>query len=398
MRTEMKQNQPVILSAVRTPIGRLGGALASLTTPELGALVVREALRRAGVAPDAVDEVILGHVIQAGAGPNPARQAAIKAGLPDTVPAWTVNQLCLSGLRAVALAAQAVESGEAEIVVAGGMESMSHAPFLLDGARWGYRLGDGMLRDALLCDGLMDPFQEAHMGCLVEGLARRYGLTREEQDAFAARSQRRCAEAQAAGRFTAEIVPVEVRGPQGQVTLVDTDEHPRPETTVEVLAKLKPAFEPDGTITPGNASGLNDGAAAVVVTTADRAAELGRTPLACLRSFAVAARAPEDFGVAPAGAIARALERAGLSLAHLDLIEANEAFAAQTLALGRDVGWDWEKVNVHGGAIALGHPIGASGARILVTLLYALLQHDGRFGLATLCGGGGLGAAMVVTR
>jgi acetyl-CoA C-acetyltransferase len=387
---------PVILSAARTPIGAFGGNFKNLSAAELGLVAIAEALRRAHVAPEEVNEVYMGNVLQAGLGQNPARQAARGAGVPDHVPATTVNMVCGSGLKAVALAAQAVRVGDGDIFVAGGMESMSRAPYLLPSARWGARLGSATLIDAMLHDGLLDAFSHQHMGEIAERWAERYGISREEQDAFALRSQRRCAAAMAAGTFNAEIVPVEVKGSKGETMLVRFDEHPRPDTTLEKLSQLKPAFRPDGTITAGNASGLNDGAAALVVASAEKARALGVPPLARILSCASHAMHPHEFGIAPAGAVHRALDRAELRLEHIDLIESNEAFAVQSLALTKEVGWDLERVNVNGGAIALGHPIGASGARVLTTLLYEMKRRRARYGLATLCVGGGMGIAMVV--
>jgi acetyl-CoA C-acetyltransferase len=388
----------VIVDGCRTPIGTFGGALKDVPAVDLGTVAVREAVRRAGVRPDQVDEVILGCILQAGIGMNPARQAAIKAGLPDSVPAHTVNKVCGSGLKSVMLAAQAVKCGDAEVVVAGGMESMSGAPYLLPGARWGERLGHGRVLDHMIHEGLTDAFHDIHMGITAENLAERYGITRAEQDAFAAESQARAQAAIREGRFKDEIVPVAVAPKKGEAKLVDTDEHPRPGTTVESLAKLKPAFQKDGTVTAGNASGINDGAAAVVVTSAERANGLGLRPLARIVAYASAAVDPRVMGIGPVPAVRKALEKAGLGADRIDLFELNEAFAAQSLAVLRELKLDPARVNVNGGAIALGHPIGASGARILVTLLYALRARDQRLGLASLCIGGGQGVAMVVER
>ena len=402
---------PVILSAVRTPVGALGGNFKNLSAAELGQVAIAEALRRANVSPEEVSEVYMGNVVQAGQGQNPARQAARLADVPDHVPATTVNMVCGSGLKAVALAAQAVRVGDGDIFVAGGMESMSHAPYLLPSARWGARLGNATMVDAMLRDGLLDAFSHHHMGEIAERWAERYGISREEQDAFALRSQQRCAAAMAAGTFNAEIVPVEVKVGNGQArrmralpdstgetTLVRFDEHPRPDTTMEKLSKLKPAFRPDGTITAGNASGINDGAAALIVASAEKARGMGVPPIAHILACASHAMHPHEFGIAPAGAVQRALDRAELRLEQIDLIESNEAFAVQSLALTKEIGWDLERVNVNGGAIALGHPIGASGARVLTTLLYEMERRRARYGLATLCVGGGMGIAMVVER
>jgi acetyl-CoA C-acetyltransferase len=387
----------VILSGCRTPIGSFGGVFKDVPAVELGAVVVREAVRRAGVRPDEVDEVILGCILQAGLGMNPARQAAIRAGIPESVPAHTVNKVCGSGLKAVMLAAQAVRCGDAEVVVAGGSESMSGAPFLLPGARWGQRLGHGEVQDHMIHEGLTDAFHDIHMGITAENLAEKYGLGRAEQDAFAAESQARAEAAVREGRFRDEIVPVTVPGKKGE-TVVDGDEYPRPGTTAESLSKLKPAFKKDGTVTAGNASGINDGAAALVVTSDTRARTLGSPPLARIVSYAAAAVDPRVMGIGPVPAVRKALEKASLAPAEIDLFELNEAFAAQSLAVLRELKLDPARVNVNGGAIALGHPIGASGARILVTLLHALKASGLKRGLAGLCIGGGQGVAMVVER
>jgi acetyl-CoA C-acetyltransferase len=388
----------VIVGGARTPIGTFGGALKGVPAVELGTVAIREAVRRAGVRPDQVDEVVMGCILQAGLGMNPARQAAMKAGLPDSVPAHTVNKVCGSGLKAVMLAAQAIKAGDGEVVVAGGMESMSGAPYLLPGARWGERLGHGQALDHMIHEGLTDAFHDIHMGITAENLVERYGITRAEQDAFAAESQARAQAAIREGRFQDEIVSVPVPQKKGEPVAFDTDEHPRPGTTAESLAKLKPAFKKDGTVTAGNASGLNDGAAAVVVASAERAARLGLKPLARVISYAAAAVDPRVMGIGPVPAVRRALEKAGLGADRIDLFELNEAFAAQSLAVLRELKLDPSRVNVNGGAIALGHPIGASGARVLVTLLYALRARDRRLGLAGLCIGGGQGVAMVVER
>ncbi|MBM4081659.1 MAG: acetyl-CoA C-acetyltransferase, partial [Planctomycetes bacterium] len=362
-------NEAVILSAVRTPIGNFGGALKDVSAVELAATVVAEAIRRASVKPSDVDEVILGNVLQAGQGMNPSRQAAVRAGIPVEKPAMTINLLCGSGLKSVALAAQGIRLGEADVAVAGGMESMSQAPFLLDRARWGYRLGNAEFVDAIMRDGLFDAFHGCHMGLTAELLAERYAITRRAQDEFAAESQRRCAQAMAAGKFADEIVAVKVPVPKKDPITFDRDEFPKPATTVEVLAKLRPAFKEGGTVTAGNASGINDGAAAVVVASAARAKALGLKPLATVRAYSVAGVEPQMMGIGPAFAVRQVLAKTTLSLADTDLVESNEAFAAQSLAVSKELGWDLSKVNVNGGAIALGHPIGASGARILVTLL-----------------------------
>ena len=387
----------VILSGCRTAIGTFGGAFKDVSAVELGTIAVREAVRRSGVRPDQVDEVLLGCILQAGLGMNPARQAAIKAGLPDSVPATTVNKVCGSGLQSVMMAAQAIKAGDAEIVVAGGTENMTRAPYLLPCARWGERLGNGTVVDHMIHEGLTDAFHDIHMGVTAENLVERYGISRADQDAFAAESQRRAESAIKSGAFKDEIVPVVVPGKKGE-TRVDTDEHPRPGTTADSLARLKPAFKKDGTVTAGNASGLNDGAAALVVAGAERARRLGLTPMARIVAYASAAVDPKVMGIGPVPAVRKALEKASLGAEAIDLFELNEAFAAQSLAVLRELALDAEKVNVLGGAIALGHPIGASGARILVTLIHALRARQRRYGVAALCIGGGQGVAMVVER
>jgi acetyl-CoA C-acetyltransferase len=388
---------PVIVAAVRTPIGRFGGVFKDLPAWRLGASAIAGALGRVGLEPAAVEDVIMGNVLQAGQGMNPARRASMTAGLPDSVPAVTVNMVCGSGLRAVVMAAQAIALGEAQIVVAGGMESMSQAPYLLTGARFGYRLGHGMLVDSLLADGLTDAFHDCHMGITAENIAREYGIGREEQDRYAVESQRRAALAWETGAFTDEIIPVEVPGRQGS-ELVSRDEHPRPKTTLEGLLRLRPAFDPAGTVTAGNASGINDGAAALVVMAEERARALGLEPLARIRSWAWAGVPPRVMGLGPIPALRQALARAELRVADLDLYEVNEAFAVQVLAVQRELGLDPQRLNIYGGAIALGHPIGASGARILVTLVHALRRTGGRYGAAALCIGGGMGIAVIVER
>jgi len=388
---------PVIVAAVRTPIGRFGGVFKDLPAWRLGASAIAGALSRVGLEPAAVEDVIMGNVLQAGQGMNPARRASMTAGLPDSVPAVTVNMVCGSGLRAVVMAAQAIALGEAQIVVAGGMESMSQAPYLLTGARFGYRLGHGMLVDSLLAEGLTDAFHDCHMGITAENIAREYGIGREEQDRYAVESQRRAALAWETGAFADEIIPVEVPGRQGS-ELVTRDEHPRPETTLEGLLRLRPAFDPAGTVTAGNASGINDGAAALVVMAEERARALGLEPLARIRSWAWAGVPPRVMGLGPIPALRQALARAALRIEDLDLYEVNEAFAVQVLAVQRELGLDPQRLNIHGGAIALGHPIGASGARILVTLVHALRRTGGRYGAAALCIGGGMGIAVIVER
>ncbi len=388
----------VILSGCRTPIGSFGGALKDLTAPQLGALVIREALGRAGVAPEQVDDVLLGCVLQAGAGMNVARQAAQGAGLPADVPAETINRVCGSGLSAVMHAADAVAAGSAELVVAGGTESMSNAPYLLKGARWGYRMGHGEVADMMVGEGLTCAIEGCHMGNTAEAIAARAGITRGEQDQFAAESQARAAQAIEAGWFSDEIVEVLVPQKNGDPQRVSVDEYPRRGTTVDTLAGLRPAFQKDGTVTAGNASGINDGAAALVVTSHARATALGRTPLARIVSHAVAGVEPKYMGLGPIPAVRKALDRARLTVGDIDLFELNEAFAVQSLAVMRDLGADPARVNVGGGAVALGHPIGASGARVLVTLLHHLRRTGGRYGVASLCVGGGMGVAMIVER
>jgi acetyl-CoA C-acetyltransferase len=389
--------QAVILSAARTPIGKYLGALADVPAPQLGAVAVAEALKRAGVAPADVDEVICGNVLQAGLGQNPARQAALKAGLPDTVAAFTVNKVCGSGLKAVMLAAQAIRAGDAELVVAGGFESMSRAPYLLFGARAGWKLGDQKAVDAMIHDGLWCAFEHWHMGEAAEHIAAKCGVSRAEQDRFAAQSQRRAGVAWEEGAFNDEVVPVTV-GSGAKAKVVSRDEGPRPETTAEALAKLRPAFREGGTVTAGNASMLSDGAAALVLASAAEAERLGRRPLARVVAYATSGVAPKDIFIAPVAAVRQVLEKAGWALADVDLFEMNEAFAAQMLACSSELRLDEAKVNVRGGAIALGHPIGASGARVLVTLLYAMQQRGARRGVAALCLGGGNAVALAVER
>ncbi|WP_217921027.1 acetyl-CoA C-acetyltransferase [Miltoncostaea oceani] len=388
----------VIASAVRTPIGGFMGALAPVPATELGALVVAEALRRAGTPPGRVDEVLMGNVLSAGLGQNPARQAALRAGVPETVPATTVNMVCGSGLRAVALAAQAIRAGDAEVVVAGGMENMSAAPHLLPALRAGQRMGDATVVDAMVHDGLWCAMCDVHMGITAENIAAEDGITREDQDAFALRSQQRASRAIADGVFAGEILPVTVPARRGPAVVVDRDENPRPDTTLEALGRLRPAFDPAGTVTAGSSSGINDGAAATVVMSADAAREAGAPVLGIIRGYASVGVAPRVMGLGPVDAVRTAMTRAGVTLADLDLIELNEAFAAQSLAVCRRLGLDPERTNVHGGAIALGHPIGASGARVLTTLLHSMGREQARLGLASLCIGGGQGIAMVVER
>jgi acetyl-CoA C-acetyltransferase len=387
----------VIVSAVRTAIGSYGGALKDVSAADLGAIVIKEALNRAGVEGSQVDEVIMGNVLQAGLGQNVARQAVINAGLPVETPCFTLNKVCGSGLRVVSLAAQLIKAGDADIIVAGGMENMSQAPYLVPNARWGQRMGDGKLVDAMIKDGLWDAFNHYHMGITAENVAEQWNITREEQDAHALLSQNRAEVAVKEGRFKDEIVPVVIKTKKGD-KIVDTDEYPKFGSTAESLAKLKPAFKKDGTVTAGNASGINDGAAAFVIMSAEKAEQLGLKPMAKIASYGSRGVDPSIMGVGPIGSTKAALEGAGLTVNDIDLIEANEAFAAQFLAVGKDLGFDLDKVNVNGGAIALGHPIGASGARIIVTLLHEMQKRDAKRGLATLCIGGGMGTTLIVER
>ena len=386
----------VLVGACRTPVGTFGGTLKNTPAVQLGKVVMEEALKRAGLKGEQLDEVIFGCVIQAGLGQNVARQSMIHAGIPQEVTAFTINKVCGSGLRAVSLAAQVIKAGDADIVLAGGMENMSAAPFALDKARYGYRMNNGTLVDTMIKDGLWEAFNGYHMGITAENINEQWGITREEQDAFGYRSQVRAAEAIASGRFKDEIVPVVIPGKKGDVVF-DTDEHPR-QTTPEKMASLKPAFKKDGSVTAANASGINDSAAAVIVMSKEKADELGIKPMARVVSYASGGVDPKIMGIGPVPASKKALEKAGLTVDDLDLIEANEAFAAQSIAVGRDMGWadKMEKVNVNGGAIAIGHPVGASGARILVTLLYEMQKRESKYGLATLCIGGGMGTALVV--
>ncbi|WOI53897.1 acetyl-CoA C-acetyltransferase [Parvularcula sp. LCG005] len=391
----MSDHRPVyIAAATRTPIGSFGGTLAPLSAPELGQVVIAEALSRAGIEGDRVDEVIMGNVLTAGLGQNPARQASMKAGIPQERPAMTINQVCGSGLRAAMLAAQAIQCGDANVIIAGGQENMS-ASMHAQNLRNGTKMGPVSLVDTMIVDGLWDAFNNYHMGQTAENLANKYGVTREEQDEFSAASQQKAAAAQEAGHFAKEIVSVTVPGRKGD-TVLEQDEYIRGGTTAEKLAGLRPAFAKDGSVTAGNASGLNDGAAALVIMSEEALKASGATPLARIASHAHCGVDPSIMGIGPAPASRKALEKAGWSLKDLDLIEANEAFAAQALSVGRELDWDPSKVNVHGGAIALGHPIGASGARVLTTLLYALKTHGKSKGLATLCIGGGMGVAMCV--
>ena len=387
----------VLAGACRTAIGTMGGALSTVPAAELGSVVIKEALNRAGIPAEQVDHVYMGCVIQAGLGQNVARQASLKAGLPVTTPAVTVNVVCGSGLNCVNLAAQMIEAGDADIVVAGGMESMSLAPYAMMKGRYGYRMGNATLVDTMVNDALWDAFNNYHMGITAENVAEQWHLTREMLDEFSANSQQKCEKAMAEGKFKDEIVPVEVKGKQGSV-IVDTDEGPRPGTTVETLARLKPAFKKDGIVTAGNASGINDGAAAIVVMREEKAKELGVKPMATWVGGALGGVDPTIMGVGPVAAVNKLMKKLDLKVADMDLIEANEAFAAQSLAVGHDLEFDPAKLNVNGGAIALGHPVGASGCRILVTLLHEMQRRDAKTGLATLCIGGGMGCATVVKR
>ncbi len=389
-------SQAVIVSAVRTAVGTFGGALSNIPASRLGAVVIKEAVKRASIGTSVIDEVIMGNVLGAGQGQNVARQAALYAGVPEEIPSIAVNKVCGSGLKAVALAAQAIAAGDAEIVVAGGTENMDMAPYVLHKARYGYRMGNSELVDSMITDGLWCIFGNTHMGITAENVAERWGITREEQDAYAALSENRAEAAIKSGRFKDEILPVEIPQKKGDPVVFDQDEHPRFGTTIEKLAKLRPAFKKDGTVTAGNASGINDGAAAVVVMSREKAQELGIEPLAAIRSYASAGVAPEIMGTGPIPATRKVLKKTGLDIGQIDLIELNEAFASTTLASIRELGLDSGKVNVNGGAIALGHPIGASGSRILVTLLYEMLKQDAKRGLATMCIGGGMGIAMIV--
>ena len=387
----------VIVSAVRTAIGTFGGALKDVSAIDLGATVVKEAIAQANISPDMVEEVIFGNVLQAGLGQNVARQVSIKAGIPQEVSSYTINKVCGSGLKTVALAAQAIACGDAEIVVAGGTENMSLAAYVMPSARWGARMGNASIIDTMVHDGLTDAFSGVHMGITAENIVCEYGFTREEQDAFALESQRRAVQAMADGKFKDEIVPVVISTRKGDVT-VDTDEYPKANTTTESLAKLRPAFKKDGSVTAGNASGINDGAAALVLMSKEKALSLGLMPLAVIKSYASAGVDPQIMGTGPIPSTRKALEKAGLTVKDLGLVEANEAFAAQALSVVKSLELDPSIVNVNGGAIALGHPIGASGARIFVTLLHEMKRRDVKYGLATLCIGGGQGISLIVGR
>jgi len=388
----------VIVSAARTAVGKFGGSLAKIAAPELGATVIRAVLERAGLKPEQVSEVIMGQVLTGGSGQNPARQASIKAGLPFMVPAMTINKVCGSGLKAVMLAANSIIAGDAEIVVAGGQENMSAAPHVLPGSRDGFRMGDAKLIDTMIVDGLWDVYNQYHMGVTAENVAKEYGITREQQDAFAALSQNKAEAAQKSGRFDDEIVPILIPQKKGDPLAFKADEFVRHGVTAEALAGLKPAFSKEGTVTAANASGINDGGAAVIVMSAKKAEALGLKPLARIKAYANAGVDPKVMGMGPVPASRRCLERAGWSVDDLDLMEINEAFAAQALAVHKQMGWDTSKVNVNGGAIAIGHPIGASGCRVLVTLLHEMQKRDAKRGLASLCIGGGMGVALALER
>lgn len=388
----------VIASAVRTAVGNFGGSLKDVPAVDLGALVIKEAIKRAGITPEVVDEVVMGNVLQAGLGQNPARQAAVKAGLPVEIPAMTINKVCGSGLRAVSLACQMIIAEDADVIIAGGMENMSRAPYVLNDARWGQRMGNGQMVDSMINDGLWDAFNQYHMGITAENIAEQWGITREMQDEFSAASQNKAEKAQCEGRFADEIVPVVIPQRKGDPIVFDKDEFVKAGSSAEKLAKLKPAFKKDGTVTAGNASGINDGAAALVIMTREKAEELGIKPLAKIVSYGSRGLDPSIMGYGPFAATKKALEKAHLSIEDIDLVEANEAFAAQSLAVAKDLNIDPAKINVNGGAIAIGHPIGASGARILVTLLHEMSKRNAKRGLATLCIGGGMGTALIVER
>ncbi|MGD7045500.1 acetyl-CoA C-acetyltransferase [Jeotgalibacillus proteolyticus] len=390
--------EAVIVSATRTAIGTFNGALKEVSAVTLGAIVIKEAISRAGIQPEQVNEVIMGNVLQAGLGQNPARQAAVKAGLPNHVSAMTINKVCGSGLKSVHLAAQAIFSGDADIIVAGGMENMSRAPYLIENGREGFKMGDQTIKDSMIKDGLWCAFNDYHMGQTAENLCDRYSVSRDEQDEFAAASQQKAADAIQSGRFEDEITPVSIPQKKGDPILFNVDEYPRKGTTAESLGKLRPAFKKDGTVTAGNSSGINDGAAAVVVMARETADRLGIVPLVTIQANASSGVDPAVMGLGPVEAVNKALQKASLSLQDIELIEANEAFAAQSLAVDRELSFNKEILNVNGGAIALGHPIGASGARILVTLIHEMIKRDAKSGLAALCIGGGQGVATVVSR
>jgi len=388
----------IIAGACRTAVGSFGGSLKNIPVVRLGAIVISEVLKRAAIQPEEVDEVIMGNVLQAGLGQNPARQVAIEAGISQETPSYTVNKVCGSGLKAVQLAVQAIKAGDADIVIAGGMENMSATPYTVPGARWGQRMGDAAMVDTMIKDGLWDAFNNYHMGVTAENVAKQFEISREEQDAFAFSSQQKAKAAIELGKFKEEIVPIKVPQRRGEPVVFATDEFPRFDTTLEKLAKLKPAFKKDGTVTAGNSSGINDGAAAIVVMSKEKAEELGIEPMATIISYASAGVDPAIMGTGPISASRKALDKIGMTVNELDLIEANEAFAAQAISVNMALKWDLSKVNVNGGAIALGHPIGCSGARILVTLLYEMKKRHSKTGLATLCIGGGMGTAVIVQR
>jgi acetyl-CoA C-acetyltransferase len=387
----------VIVAAGRTAVGKFGGALAKIPAVDLGAHVIRQLLAQTGIAADAVSEVIMGQVLTAGAGQNPARQASIKAGLPNMVPAMTINKVCGSGLKATHLAAQAIQCGDAEIVIAGGQENMSASPHVLPNSRDGFRMGDTKLVDTMITDGLWDAFNQYHMGVTAENVAAKYDVSRAKQDAFALASQQKAEAAQKAGKFKDEILPLEIPSKKG-ATVFDSDEYPKHGSTLESLAGLRPAFNKEGTVTAGNASGLNDGAAAVIMMSASKAKELGLKPLARIKAYSSSGLDPTIMGMGPVSATKLCLKKAGWTHEEVDLMEINEAFAAQAVAVNQEMGWDTDKINVNGGAIALGHPIGASGARVLVTLLHEMIKRDAKKGLASLCIGGGMGVALAVER
>src|ERR1700733_6657297 len=390
-------NDVVITAALRTAVGKFNGSIAKIPASDLGAQVIKALLARSGIKPEQISEVIMGQVLTAGIGQNPARQAALRGGLPDTVPAMTVGKVCGSGLKATHLAAQAIRCGDAEVVIAGGQENMSASPHVLLGSRDGFRMGDAKLIDSMIVDGLWDAYNNYHMGTTAENVATKYNISRREQDEFAAASQQKAEAAQKAGRFKAEIAPVEITGKKG-TTLFDTDEYIRPGTTAQALGELKPAFSKEGTVTAGNASGLNDGAAAVMMMSARKADELGLKPLARIKAYSSAGVDPKIMGMGPVPASQLCLKKAGWTHQELDLMEINEAFAAQAIGVNRQMGWDTAKINVNGGAIAIGHPIGASGCRILVPLLYEMIRRDAKKGLASLCIGGGMGVALAIER
>jgi acetyl-CoA C-acetyltransferase len=388
----------VIVAAGRTAVGKFGGTLAKISAADLGAHVIRGLLARSGLKPEQISEVILGQVLTAGVGQNAARQALIKGGLPDMCPAMTINKVCGSGLKATHLAAQAIKAGDAEIIIAGGQENMSASPHVMNGSRDGFRMGDAKLIDTMIVDGLWDVYNQYHMGVTAENVAAKFGVTRQEQDAFAAASQQKAEAAQKAGKFKDEILPLEIPQKKGAALVFDADEYPKHGTTAESLAALRPAFDKNGTVTAGNASGLNDGAAAVIMMSAKKADELGLKPLARIKAYSSAGVDPKIMGMGPVPASKLCLSKAGWSAKDLDLMEINEAFAAQAIAVNKEMGWDTSKINVNGGAIAIGHPIGASGCRILVTLIHEMIRRDAKKGLASLCIGGGMGVALAIER